>query len=46
MNFKGLKVAIQGYGNVGSTVGKLLSEMGCNIVAVSSSKGGFLTQKD
>ena len=42
MNFKGLKVVIQGYGNVGSTVGKLLSEMGCKIVAVSSSKGRSL----
>ena len=45
MNFKGLKVVIQGYGNVGSTVGKLLSEMGCKIVAVSSSKGGVCNQK-
>src|SRR3989337_986938 len=45
MNFKGLKVAIQGYGNVGSTVGKLLSEMGCKIVAVSSSKGGVFNPK-
>lgn len=45
INFKGLKVAIQGYGNVGSTVGKLLSEMGCKIVAVSSSKGGGFNPK-
>ena len=45
INFKGLKVAIQGYGNVGSTVGKLLSEMGCKIVAVSSSKGGVFDPK-
>ncbi len=45
MNFKGLKVVIQGYGNVGSTVGKLLSEMGCKIVAVSSSKGGVYNPK-
>ncbi|MBM2833179.1 MAG: gdh 2 [Candidatus Brocadiaceae bacterium] len=45
INFKGLKVAIQGYGNVGSTVGKLLSEMGCKIVAVSSSKGGVYNPK-
>ena len=45
INFKGLKVAIQGYGNVGSTVGKLLSEMGCKIVAVSSSKGGVFNPK-
>ncbi|HHT9144998.1 MAG TPA: Glu/Leu/Phe/Val family dehydrogenase [Candidatus Wunengus sp. YC61] len=45
INFKGLKVAIQGYGNVGSTVGKLLSEMGSKIVAVSSSKGGVFNPK-
>ncbi len=45
MNFKGLKVAIQGYGNVGSTVGRLLYEMGCKIVAVSSSKGGVYNHK-
>jgi len=45
MNLKCLKVAIQGYGNVGSTVGKLLGEMGCTIVAVSSSKGGVYTTK-
>lgn len=41
MDFKGLRVAIQGYGNVGSTVGKFLNEMGCKIIAVSSSKGGI-----
>src|SRR5574341_375584 len=45
MNFKGLKVAIQGYGNVGSTVGRLLHEMGCKIVAVSSSRGGVYNRK-
>ena len=45
ISFKGLKVAIQGYGNVGSTVGKLLSEMGCKVVAVSSSKGGVYNPK-
>ena len=45
INLKCLKVAIQGYGNVGSTVGKLLGEMGCTIVAVSSSKGGVYTPK-
>lgn len=41
MGLKGLGVAIQGYGNVGSTVGKFLNEMGCKIIAVSSSKGGI-----
>ena len=42
---KGLRVVIQGYGNVGSAVGKFLSEMGCKIVAVSSSKGGIFNPK-
>src|SRR3989337_659712 len=42
---KELKVVIQGYGNVGSAVGKFLSEMGCKIVAVSSSKGGVSNPK-
>ena len=42
---KELKVVIQGYGNVGSAVGKFLSEMGCKIVAVSSSKGGIFNPK-
>ncbi|OQZ02549.1 MAG: glutamate dehydrogenase [Candidatus Brocadia sp. UTAMX1] len=41
MNLKNLKVVIQGYGNVGSAVGKFLNEMGCKVVAVSSSKGGI-----
>lgn len=39
-SLKGLKIAIQGYGNVGSAAGKFLSDWGCKIVAVSSSKGG------
>lgn len=45
MNLKGLKVVIQGYGNVGSAVGKFLSEMDCKIIAVSSSKGGIYNPK-
>ena len=45
MNIKGIKVAIQGYGNVGSSVGKFISEMGGKIVAVSSSKGGIYNPK-
>ena len=45
MNFNGLKVAIQGYGNVGSTVGKILNEKGCKVLAVSSSKGGVYNPK-
>ncbi|MCF6147360.1 MAG: Glu/Leu/Phe/Val dehydrogenase [Candidatus Kuenenia sp.] len=38
---KNLKVIIQGYGNVGSAAGKFLEEMGCKIVAISSSGGGI-----
>ena len=33
-------VAIQGFGNVGATVAKLLATEGCPIVAVSDSRGG------
>ncbi len=36
---KGLRVAVQGYGNAGATVAKLLLEQGALIVAVSDSKG-------
>lgn len=41
MNLRGLTVVIQGYGNVGSSAGKFLSELGCKIIAVSSSRGGI-----
>ncbi len=45
VTMKGLRVVIQGYGNVGSAVGKFLNESGCKIVAVSSSKGGIYNPK-
>jgi len=41
---KGLKVAIQGFGNVASTAARLLFENGCKVVAVSNSKGGIYNQ--
>jgi glutamate dehydrogenase (NAD(P)+) len=34
-------VAVQGFGNVGSTVAQLLDEKGCKIVAVSDVTGGY-----
>ncbi len=37
----GLKVAIQGFGNVGSYMAQFLAEAGHNIVAVSDSKGAI-----
>lgn len=41
MPLSGLRVAIQGFGNVGRYAALLLAEMGCKIVAVSNSKGGI-----
>jgi glutamate dehydrogenase (NAD(P)+) len=40
MPLKGATVAIQGYGNAGSHLARLLKEDGARIVAVSDSKGG------
>lgn len=42
---RGCRVAIQGYGNVGSNASFMLSQMGCRIVAVSDSKGGVYSAK-
>ncbi len=41
---KGLKVVIQGYGNVASTAARLLFEQGCRVVAVSNSKQGIYNE--
>ncbi|HUW65824.1 MAG TPA: Glu/Leu/Phe/Val dehydrogenase [Spirochaetia bacterium] len=38
------KVAVQGFGNVGYTVAKILYDMGCRVVAVSDSKGGIYSE--
>jgi glutamate dehydrogenase (NAD(P)+) len=38
--FKGAKVAIQGFGNVGSVAARLLYEEDCRVVAVSDRLGG------
>lgn len=39
-NLRGLRVAIQGLGNVGSVAARLLNDQGCTIVAVSDISGG------
>jgi len=39
------KVAIQGFGKVGSVVAQILSSVGCKIIAVSDSKGGVHSDK-
>jgi glutamate dehydrogenase/leucine dehydrogenase len=41
MSLKDATVAVQGFGNVGWNAAKLLSEMGCKIIAVSDSHGGI-----
>ncbi len=42
MDLENLSVAVQGFGNVGAIVARLLSkECGCRIVALSDSKGGI-----
>lgn len=40
LDVKQIRVAIQGYGNAGQTMARLLVERGFNLVAVSDSKGG------
>ncbi len=37
-------VAVQGFGNVGSTAARLLSEQGCKVVAVSDVTGGYYNE--
>lgn len=42
LDIKKTTVAIQGFGNAGSFMAKILSSLGYNIVAVSDSKGGIV----
>ena len=41
LNLDGLRIAIQGYGNVGSWAAKILHENRCRVVAVSDVQGGI-----
>lgn len=41
INLDGASVAVQGFGNAGSVVVKLLAQLGCRVVAVSDSRGGI-----
>ena len=40
MNIEGATVVVQGMGNVGATVANLLAKEGCQIIAISDSRGG------
>ena len=42
INLNGATVAIQGYGNAGCNLARLLTNQGCKIIAVSDSRGGIL----
>jgi len=41
----GLKVAVQGFGNVGSWYARLAAEAGSKVIAVSTSQGGVYNEK-
>jgi glutamate dehydrogenase (NAD(P)+) len=45
LNMKGARVAVQGFGNVGSVSAALLAQLGAKIVAVTDWKGGVYNQK-
>jgi glutamate dehydrogenase (NAD(P)+) len=45
MPLPGARVAITGFGNVGSVAAMLLREQGCRIVAVTDSRGGVFNEK-
>ncbi|MDR4506955.1 MAG: Glu/Leu/Phe/Val dehydrogenase [Candidatus Brocadiaceae bacterium] len=44
-DLRGLRVAIQGTGNVGGVAARLLYDQGCTVVAVSDISGGVYNQK-
>jgi glutamate dehydrogenase (NAD(P)+) len=45
MTVKGATVAVQGFGNVGSTAARLMSEAGMKVIAVSDKSGGIYDPK-
>jgi glutamate dehydrogenase (NAD(P)+) len=45
LKMRGARVAIQGYGNVGSTTAAFLHQAGCKIIAVSDSQGGIVNAR-
>jgi glutamate dehydrogenase (NAD(P)+) len=41
LGFEGLRVAVQGFGNVGSFFARFVAELGATVVAISDSRGGL-----
>ena len=42
---KDSSVVVQGFGNVGSVTAQLLTERGCNVIAISDISGGYVNKK-
>jgi len=42
---EGLKVAVQGFGNVGSNFARLVSDLGATVIAVTDSEGGVVNDR-
>ncbi|HEY9449398.1 MAG TPA: Glu/Leu/Phe/Val dehydrogenase [Gemmatimonadaceae bacterium] len=45
LSVRGTRVAVQGFGNVGSVAARLLQEQGCTVVAISDRTGGVFNAK-
>ncbi len=45
LDLEGATVAVQGFGNVGWHAARLLSELGCRVIAVSDIDGGVYSEK-
>ena len=45
LQLEGLKVAVQGFGNVGSVFARLVSGLGATVVALSDSSGGVYNER-
>jgi len=45
LDIKNVRIAVQGFGNVGSWAARLISNLGAKIVAVSDVKGGIYAEK-
>ena len=45
MRIEGLKVAVQGFGNVGSYYALFMNQQGADVVAISDSRGGYYNAK-
>jgi glutamate dehydrogenase (NAD(P)+) len=43
-SLNGIRIAVQGFGNVGSHAARLLDEMGANIIAITEKKGGIFDE--